>query len=92
MWALDDRARSIVQRYEIESWVGINQVVSISWESWLSMDYLLKRAIAMQVEEVNRVRQNQAREQQQKLDNMLATQGTQLKFNTPARPIQDLFK
>ncbi len=90
-WARDDKARALAQKYEIDSWVAINQVVTISWETWLNLDNLLKRAIALEVENVVRERQSAQSDQQRKIDRVMAEQSAGLRFPNPIKSsIQDI--
>jgi hypothetical protein len=82
VWHRDELAKKRAKRLGIDAWVSICQYVSISWETWISLDELTKRAIGLEVEELSKVRQQSVREQESKLENLLTKESMSLKFPT----------
>lgn len=80
VWQRDQLAQEISKKYEIAEWVSVNQYVSISWETWHQLDDLVKRAIGLEIEEIARSRQQSMREQEIKLEGLMAKESIALKF------------
>jgi hypothetical protein len=91
VWQRDELAKSISKRYEIDVWVSINQYVNISWESWHDLDDLVKRAIGLEIEEIARSKQQAVRDQEMKLENLMAKDSASLKFPNPTTPAINKF-
>lgn len=70
-WQKDDEAKQLRNRYDVKSWVAVNQVVSISLTDWLLLSEDWQRAIAQEVEEVIGERNRVAREREMRLDQMM---------------------
>jgi hypothetical protein len=80
MKRMDDFCDTIIKKYDLESWVAVNQVVHFSLSDWLGRDWwrerfgldtYLKQAIARVVDKVVKQRENVALENQRKLDQMI---------------------
>jgi hypothetical protein len=80
IYARDDAAKTLAKKYEIGAWVSINQFVSISWDTWLELTDLTRRAIALEVEEIARQRNNSHKQQEEKLERLMAEESSKLKF------------
>lgn len=88
LWQRDDLARQVAKKYEIAEWVAINQFVSISWESWHTLEDIVKRAIGLEIEDLARKRQQSSVEQERKLESLMAKENSSLKFpNQPSNTI-----
>ncbi len=60
--------------------IAINQIFPISFETWMGMDDLLKKAIALEVEEIARKRQNERSRQEAEAEKMVGEQASKVKF------------
>lgn len=80
IWARDEAARRLSKRLGVDSWVYVNQYVSIDWETWHALDDLTQRAIGLAVEDLARERQRSVRDQESKLENLIAQDSLALKF------------
>ncbi len=84
-----DLVQAVAKKYDIASWVAINQITYLPIQDWLGrdpwmethgLDDLIKKAIAWEVEEVVRARERAAREQEKKLDMIRAENQSKLQF------------
>lgn len=55
-------------------------VVNISWESWINLDPLLRRAIEIEVEDIVSKRESERAQQRRELETVQAHKNTELKF------------
>ena len=80
MWARDDAAKKVSAKYEIANWVSINQFVTLDWDTWLNLNDIQRRALALEVEELARNATDSKREQEVKLEKMLSKENTGIQF------------
>jgi hypothetical protein len=79
-WQYDDLAKAVGRKHYIASWMSVNMVVNISWESWINLDPLLRRAIELEVESIIQARESERAQQKRELETMQAQRNTELKF------------
>jgi hypothetical protein len=80
VYGQEDAAKNIGNKYEINNWVSVNQYVTISLDEWLKLNDLVKKAICMEVESISRARSHSTKEQEHKLEQLMAEQNSALKF------------
>lgn len=73
----------VSQQLEISSWFAVNQYVSLSWETWLNLDSLVRRAISIEAEQLANMRQQASRDQNEKLEALMAKENAAIKFPSP---------
>lgn len=79
-FARDDAAKQLGKTSGIADWISVNQIVPISLFDWLNLTPLMQRAIALEVEEVARQREQNRRQTEQKLDSLAAQANAKLNF------------
>lgn len=88
IWALDEKAKLVSRKLDVSGWYAVNSFShgAISWESWVKLDDLVKKALILEAESLAN-KQRQAQQQQElKYNDLLANRGNQLKFNN-ANPL-----
>jgi len=76
----EDIARYVGAKFGVSSWISVNQYVSISFDEWLKLEDVIKKAICLEVESMSRERQKSHQEQEKKLERLMAEQSSTLKF------------
>lgn len=80
---------AVAKKYDIASWLAINQLTSLPIQDWLGrdpwmekhgLDDMLKRAIVFEVENIVRERESQRREQERKVEMQRLEHQSKLQF------------
>jgi hypothetical protein len=76
----EDIARHVGNKFGVSSWISVNQYVTISFDEWLKLEDVIKKAICLEVESMSRERQKSHQDQEKKLEKLMAEQSSTLKF------------
>lgn len=89
----DELAQVVINRYQVQDWVAVNQIVVLSWFDWLKLSPIERRAIGICVEKVAAQRREKQREQEERFKAQLSHFNSRLSF--PVQPhshVTDLMK
>jgi hypothetical protein len=84
LWSLDTKAKLISNKLDVPGWYAVNNFSNgaLSWESWVKLDDLVKKALLIEAESLAN-KQRQAQQQQElKYKDLLTNRGNQIKFNS----------
>lgn len=65
---MEAQVQQYIDKYDIKNWVNVNSMVTISWDTWLTLNFLERRAIVTVVNEVVKDRESDLEKQRKDME------------------------